>query len=277
MYIRMNYTDSSILDITKSYISTITQFIEAFLQISFEPNAMPSVEQYDCMLYIGINLIYRVYKYGLLKFNNMKTAEYYSQKAHVFFVEYTEQIYNRELSFNINHNDAILFIYKKTIFDFDNIDSKQGNDKVVNMFSLKESNEVMTSIEKCISHLQQLHVFINQLVQWKHNGLTTNNRIYICKEYLQNLLKNVGFIEMITSHLEYICNDRKLSFSKYCIFLDETVDLLHSKTCNHKLNKNDIIIKKYYTDSAYIQEKIDNNQLKELVLWLYSPTIENIK
>jgi len=137
MYIRMNYTDSSILDITKSYISTITQFIEAFLQISFEPNAMPSVEQYDCMLYIGINLIYRVYKYGLLKFNNMKTAEYYSQKAHVFFVEYTEQIYNRELSFNINHNYAILFIYKKTIFDFDNIDSKQGNDKVVNMFSLK--------------------------------------------------------------------------------------------------------------------------------------------
>ena len=277
MYIRMNYTDSSILDITKSYISTITQFIEAFLQISFEPNAMPSVEQYDCMLYIGINLIYRVYKYGLLKFNNMKTAEYYSQKAHVFFVEYTEQIYNRELSFNINHNDAILFIYKKTIFDFDNIDSKQGNDKVVNMFSLKESNEVMTSIEKCISHLQQLHVFINQLVQWKHNGLTTNNRIYICKEYLQKLLKNIEFIETITSHLEYICNDRKLSFSKYCIFLDETVDLLHSKTCNHKLNKNDIIIKKYYTDSAYIQEKIDNNQLKELVLWLYAPTIENIK
>ena len=277
MYIRMNYTDSSILDITKSYTSMIHQFIDAFLQISFEPNAVPPIEQYDCMLYIGINLIYRVYKYSLLKFNNIKTAEYYSQKAHVFFTEYTEQIYNRELSFNINHNDAILFIYRKTIFDFDNIDSKQGNDKVVNMFSLKESNEVMLNIEKCISHLQQLHIFANNLVQWKHKEITTNNRIYICKEYLQKLLKNVGFIEMITSHLEYICNDRKLSFSKYCMFLDETINLLDSKTCNNELNKNDIMLMKYYTDSPYIQEKIDNNQLKELVLWLYSPTIENVK
>jgi hypothetical protein len=30
---------------------------------------------------------------------------------------------------------------------------------------------------------------------------------------------------------------------------------------------------KYYTGSAYIQEKIDKNQMKELVLWLYGPTI----
>ena len=273
----MNYTDSSILDITKSYISTITQFIDTFLQISFEPSAMPSTEQYDCMLYIGINLIYRVYKYSLLKFNNIKTAEYYSQKAHVFFIEYTKQIYNHELTFNINHNDAILFIYRKTIFDFDNIESKQGNDKVVNMFSLKESNEVIPNIENCIYHLQQLHVFVNTLVQWKNKEITTNNRIYVCKEYLQKVLKNIDFIEMTTCHLEYICNDRKLTFSKYCMFLDETVNLLDSKTCNHKLNKNDIILMKYYTGSPYIQEKIDNKQLKELVLWLYSPTIENVK
>lgn len=277
MYIRMNYTDSSILDITKSYISMINQFIDAFLQISFEPDATPSVEQYDCMLYIGINLIYRVYKYGLLKFKNIKTAEYYSQKAHVFFIEYTEQIYNHELTFNINHNDAILFIYRKTIFNFDNIDSRQGNDKVVNMFSLKESNEEMPNIENCIYQLQQLHVFVNTLVQWKNKEITTNNRIYVCKEYLQKVLKNIDFIEMTTCHLEYICNDRKLSFSNYCMFLDETVNLLEFKTCNHELNKNDIILMKYYTGSPYIQEKIDNNQLKELVLWLYSPTIENVK
>lgn len=273
----MNYSASSILDITKSYISIINEFIDAFLKISFESTTMPPNEQYDCMLYIGINLIYRVYNHGLLIFNNIKTAEYYSQKAHVFFIEYTKQIYNHELTFNINPNDAILFIYRKTIFDFDNIDSKQGNNKVVNMFSLKESNEVMPNITNCISHLQQLHVFINQLVQWKHNEITTTNRTHLCKHYIQKLLKNIEFLETITTHLKYICNDRKLSFSKYCILLDETVNLLDLKTCNHELNKNDIILMKYYSGSPYIQEKIDNNQLKELVLWLYAPTLENIK
>jgi len=277
MYIRMKFTDSSILEITKSYISMINEFIDAFLKISFEPTTMPPIEQYDCMLYIGINLIYRVYKYGLLKFNNMKTAEYYSQKAHVFFVEYTEQIYNRELSFNINHNDAILFIYKKTIFDFDNVDSNQGNDKVVNMFSLKETNEVTTNMDICTYQLKKLHIFLNQLVQWKHTEFTTINRIHICKNYMQKLLQNLDFIETITYHLKYICNDRSLSFSKYCIILDETANLMDSKTYNNEINNNDVILMKYYIDSSYIQEKIDNNQLKELVSWLYAPIIENIK
>ena len=93
-----NYSTNILQEITSTYISTINQFIKAFLTISFKPTN----EHYDCMLYIGINLIYRVYKYGLIKFNNIKNAEYYSQTAHVYFLEYMEQVYNHDLSFNLN-------------------------------------------------------------------------------------------------------------------------------------------------------------------------------
>ena len=98
MYIRMNYTDSSILDITKSYISMINQFIDAFLQISFEPAATPSIEQYDCMLYIGINLIYRVYKYGLLKFKNIKQQNI----IHKRLICFSLSIQNKSITMNLH-------------------------------------------------------------------------------------------------------------------------------------------------------------------------------
>jgi hypothetical protein len=263
-------SSSIIVDMTNSYISTIHQFIESFLKISFEL----STEQYDCMLYVGINLIYRVYKYGLLKFNNIKTAEYYSQKAHVFFIEYMEQIYNHELSFNLNHNDAILFIYRKTIFEFHDIDSKQGDNKVVNIFSLQQPNTDIPDINICAYHLQQMHIFVNQIVQWKSSTLTTTNRIYICKHYLQIILKYTDYTDITINYLEHIYNITNISFSKYCKLIEEIgCYLLASKQYNHQLNKNEILLMKFYTESSYIQEKIDNNQIKELVSWLYAPTI----
>lgn len=268
-----NNTTNILLDITTMYISIIDQFIESFLKISVEPTS----EQYDCILYIGINLIYRVYKYGLIKFNNIKTAEYYSQKAHVFLIEYMEQIYNHELSFNLNHNDAILFIYRKTIFEFPDIETAQCNDKIINIFSMQQQNTEFFDIDKCVLHLQQLHILINQLLQWKISSITTQNRIYICKHYLQTILKNTDFISSSISYLDHIFNVTKLSFSTYCKLLEEIGNLLDSKSYNHQANKNEIILTKFYAESSYIQEKIDKNQIKELVLWLYTPIIDNVK
>ena len=265
----MIHTSSILVDITNSYICIIHQFIEAFLKISVEP----SPEQYDCMLYVGINLIYRVYKYGLLKFNNIKTAEYYSQKAHVFFIEYMEQIYNHDLSFNLNYNDAILFIYRKTIFEFHDIETKQGDDKLVNIFSLQQPNTDIPDINNCAYHLQQMHIFVNQIVQWNSSSITTTNRIYICKHYLQNILKYTDYIDITISYLEHISNVTTLSFSNYCKLIEEIGYLLASNQYNHLSNKNEILLMKFYTESSYIQEKIDKNQMKELVLWLYAPTI----
>ena len=268
-----NTTTNILLDITTMYISIIDEFIESFLKISFEPSS----EQYDCILYIGINLIYRVYKYGLIKFNNIKKAEYYSQRAHVFLIEYMEQIYNHELSFNLNHNDAILFIYKKTIFEFRDIESAQCNDKIINIFSMQQQNTEIVNIDKCTFHLQQLHILVNQLLQWKISTITTQNRIYICKNYLQSILKHTDFISSLIIYLNYIFNVTKLSFSSYCKLLEETGNLLAFKSYNHQANKREILLAKFYTESSYIQEKIDKNQMKELVLWLYTPIIDNVK
>jgi len=65
----------------------------------------------------------------------------------------------------------------------------------------------------------------------------------------------------------------KLSFSNYCKLLEEIGYLLASKSYNHQSNKNEILLMKFYTEFYFLEENIDKNSMKELVLWLYGPTI----
>ena len=94
--------------------------------------------------------------------------------------------------------------------------------------------------------------------------------------YLKNKFKN----KIINIHIQ----DPKVSLENFDFIIAPEHDELKGKnvilskgsihylTLN-ELNENDVILMKHYTDSSYIQEKIDNNQLKELVSWLYAPVI----
>ena len=130
------------------YNSIITDFLNKMTNISFIPNDT----EYDCMLYVGINIIHRVYEYVLFKLENVKSSHYYSEKAYVYFIEYMEQMYVNGLSQNINHNEAILFIYKKTIFELHN----ENMDTMTNIITLNNDifNDNYIKYIKNISHLR---------------------------------------------------------------------------------------------------------------------------
>jgi len=68
-------------------------------------------------LFTGISTINRVFEYVFLKTKHISSAYYYSNEAFSYYLEYMEQIYKAGLLYNINHADAILFVYKKTIFE----------------------------------------------------------------------------------------------------------------------------------------------------------------
>ena len=45
-----------------------------------------------CM-FIGLNSIYRVFEYVLIKTKNIEKAYYYAQKTYFYYIEYMEQIH----------------------------------------------------------------------------------------------------------------------------------------------------------------------------------------
>ena len=52
---------------------------------------------------------------------NLDLTFYHTQKAYFFYIEFIEQIYDDNVTFlRLSSRDALMFVYKKTIFDINN-------------------------------------------------------------------------------------------------------------------------------------------------------------
>jgi hypothetical protein len=85
----------------------------------------------------GLDTITNVFNLILFYTKNLDTTYFHSQKAFYFYVEFIEQISNDKNSFlNLSSRDAIMYVYKKTIFLIN-----QDNKKYTNTF-LKDNNQL---------------------------------------------------------------------------------------------------------------------------------------
>jgi hypothetical protein len=97
-------------EIVDKYVRIMHEYFELMLQ----SDIMAELKYPVLSLNIGVNSLHRVFEYVLLKTKNIDTAYCYAQRTYYYYLEYMEQIYKANLSQNLNHMDAILFVYKKT-------------------------------------------------------------------------------------------------------------------------------------------------------------------
>ena len=69
----------------------------------------------------GLDTIIHVFLTILFYTKNVELTYYHSQKAYYFYIEFIEQISNDNVSFlQLSSRDAVLFVYKKTIYEINN-------------------------------------------------------------------------------------------------------------------------------------------------------------
>ena len=79
----------------------------------------------------GLETILHIFNNIILYTKNPTIAEYHSIRSIYLYKEYISQIIDESNSFlNLNTRDAILFIYKKTIFDIKNNTEKITNKNI---------------------------------------------------------------------------------------------------------------------------------------------------
>jgi hypothetical protein len=93
---------------------------------------------------------------------NIDMAYYHGQKAYFFFVEFITQITSDSNSFlHLSSKDAILFVYKKTIFD-------------INFSYCKNSNTQVDKDREKFDYLELNMIIIKNIIQ---NSIQYNNII----------------------------------------------------------------------------------------------------
>ena len=86
-----------------------------------------------------INIIHHVFNYILFYTKNLPITLTYTKNAYVYYIEFIEQIKNKNnLFLKLKKEDAALFVYKKTIFNINknNIKSNEKDVKLKNIYDI---------------------------------------------------------------------------------------------------------------------------------------------
>jgi len=246
----------------KSYYSLLNKLTDLnceFLTNIKNCKTFHKIESPYKILYVGISLIMRVFEYANQKLGNVENSYYYAERASIYYIEYIEQIYNANLSYALDHTDAVLFVYKKTIFEL------YDNDLDKTLISNEEPDACsINNIQfKYISHM------ILVILDNNTDNFTLDNMIYICKYCLFDILKNHDHLEEIIEYLKLLKSNFKFSYNEYIDLLTAVGNVKYNN--NENVNNTSLYILNYYRCQTELSKKYKDKNIKKMIKILIQP------
>lgn len=200
--------DANISEITESFYRVMNEYL-----FHITDNILiQSIDYYIFIIIRGLNMLKHIFNVLLLYTKNLNLSIHHCKKAYLFYVEFIGQIGNDNHSYlQLNSKDAILFVYKKTIFDINNEFRKQFElklnekdkfkyiDKLTSIYTeileFVVNNENLKNEKKMsyIMYVQKMSVkVVNKIILSKKNIL---EKIDVCEKfiYYKKLLKTKDF------------------------------------------------------------------------------------
>ena len=227
--------------------------------------------QVNVCLYIGLNSIYRVFEYVLFKTKNIEKAYYYCQKTYFYYTEYMEQIHHSNLQNTLNQTDAVLFIYKKTIFELQKDGDNKTFDTITNIMTFEEEISKLNTKEYVI-WLSELSNLINIFFYWDNSYMTFDERMSLSKNLLKKYMYNIDKLELAIDYIHLIQEKVYMDYSGYFDLLNEIYEYhIRHKVTIEEHKKNEVLLLKFHIHKSVIQENIKNKNIKYLIKWLHEP------
>lgn len=263
---------------TNNYYSTLTndnqeittlfcKIINEYLFHITDNILIQNIKYYIFIIIRGLNMLKHIFNILLLYTRNLKLTIHHCKKAYLFYVEFIGQIGNDNHSYlQLNSKDAILFVYKKTIFEINNEYRKQFETSLIekNLFEYIDrlttiyieilefviDNENINKDSKMsyVMYIQKMSLkIINKIILSKKNILSKTD---ICDKYIyyKKLLK--------TKNIKL---DECLFFNLSNFFL--------KKIQSKNITKKDIYNKLYNNNCDY---NIENMSPLKFNNWLFN-------
>jgi len=236
-------------------------------------------------LFTGITIINRVFEYIFLKTKHITYAYYYSNEAFSYYLEYMEQIYKANLLYNVNHADAIVFVYKKTIFElYENNNTTTVELGGRSIFSnIIESNKGVNNVFLINNNdFKSLFLLLTKTVHlllcWKDTFSgeeaicevpvsSFKNRIEFCQYFLESYMKNIEKIGWKIDCLEILFQRLYWDHKLWKLFLEEL--LLDITKRNKKKSDENLIVflLSFNMENLTLQEKLNNGDVQSILKW----------
>jgi len=153
----------SLQNILREYINILNEYMQYF-SCHIEKNNNVKLN----IVTKGIESISHIFTFIILYTKNLELAVYHTKKSYLYYNEFINQINDENNSFlKLNCKDAILFIYKKSIFE---INKKNG-------FFIDEKNKYFCDTLNSVSSIMKNIYFYNMQKLITVDITTLNNPI----------------------------------------------------------------------------------------------------
>jgi len=193
-----NYLNSFTEDINETFL--LYNFIKLLdiYHLLFKKNIMTKKLNYvNFIYYQGLKALKHIFIFLLHHTKNLKFTYYHCEKGIYYFTEFISQIENENSFLKLSSIDAIIFVYKKTIYNVNKKISKnerlpiiENLNSIINLIlkvismknynSLKENDILEKFIKLNIKNIRELEILIEE----KSNSSDENTLIEQLKQVL---------------------------------------------------------------------------------------------
>ena len=265
----MNSYKTTKQQIIDKYYLVLSEFIDK-IQTS---ESITTSGYSNTTLSVGITVVHRVFEYTILNTKDIDKAYYQAQQTYYYLIEYLEQISESKLIHNLNHKDAVMFIYKKVIFDTYDGTTPEKSNSLTNIMTLS-SNPVNINDKEWRTLFIRISKCINALLCWNNYLYDFSFRITICTNFLHGFLFNIERFDFITYYLEFMHQKVSITPIKY---VDLLTNILSKSEKSKRIRsgsiteqeKNEVVFEKLSICSDEFKKKWDTLSTSEFVAWLY--------
>ena len=241
---KSNYRKKINVEDLNEYFNTYTELLSQMLLHISSKVVIQNQEYHKYVITQGINTFFHIFSQLLLFTKNIELTILYIEKAICYYVEFISQISDENHSYlKLNCKDAILFVYKKTIFNINHeyrktFDINQYERDILSTFNslLLEYNNLLIQIiqnNQSILHdgnsLELLGFLVTQVKKIQNNIYDDNNIS------IKDILNEYSLLNRITFEL--------LNKEESLVRIFHILVLIIKKQCNRKLHEDKIVEK----------------------------------
>lgn len=121
-------------NIIDKYIQILVEYCSA---VSKQKFVITSPNMFNFIILRGLETTTHVFKYVLLYTQNLEAAFHHAQKAIYYYLEFIAQVAEQKNAFlQLSSRDAITYVYKKTIYLINNLESKKSKNDIINTMNV---------------------------------------------------------------------------------------------------------------------------------------------
>ena len=251
--------DNSVQDILHRFVSVIIEY----MQFMSEKITMKNKSYYKFVFERGLETLLHVFSVIFYYTKNLDLTFYHTQKAYYFYIEFIEQISDDNVTFlQLSSRDAILFVYKKTIFELNNEHKKNMSEPSNEENNILSTIDAYTYIYKSFVQFIINHNNFNYETKVEYINISCDSIAIISETLNKNKIKK-AYIDCIYLFTNLLA-DKKLDINDFFKLIDEFImKISNKKKFDEKVIKNKI----YDTE---ITNFISNNESNKIVEWIFT-------